>query len=314
MINEYKKIYKEIKKNNKILITTHLRADGDCVGSAIGLKEIIKAVYPNKTVKATYDNLSYLSYLPKADSITDDDYKTSLIISVDNASKSRANDQRLTEVSDSRIIKIDHHPNREPFGYINLVQEEKCACAEIIFDLFLNFPHRKISSIGIEALYTGIITDSGRFKYAGVTGDTLRKVGFMYELGLDAQKILNKLDEVSFEELKFKGYVLDNMQTTEHGVLYIKINSEIRDKYNVSYDVSSNMVNALANVSGHPIWILINEYKENEIRLRVRSLDIAINQVAEKFGGGGHKNASGIVVKDYETVEKILTELDLLLK
>ena len=311
-MNIYKQIYNEIKKSDKILITTHLRADGDCVGSAIGLREILKSTFPEKSVKALYENLSYLDYLGKSDTAEDIEFQESLVISVDNASKSRANDMRLKDAP--RIIKIDHHPNNEPFGYINFVEEEKCACAEMIFDFFLNFPKASISKLGIEALFTGIVTDSGRFKYSGVTGDTMKKVGMMYDCGLDAQRILNKLDEVSLDEVRFKGYVEQNIKSTPNGVLYIKITPEVRDEYNVEYDEASNMVNALGNIEGHPIWILINEYKSDEIRCRVRSIGIAINEVAQRFGGGGHANASGIVVKDYETVDAILSALDDLLK
>lgn len=307
-MDEIKEIYKEIKKANKIVITTHIRADGDCVGSSIGLREIIKSTFPEKTVKATYEYLGYLPFLGKPDNVTDEDFETSLIISVDNASLKRANDPRIAK--SNNIIKIDHHPNVEPFGKINWVEDERCACAEMIFDFYLRFKSNKISKLGIEALFTGIITDSGRFKYAGVTGNTLIKVGMMYQMGLDGSRILNILDETTLEELDFKGYVLTHLEKTENGVLYIKITPEAREKYNVTYDDASNMVGSLSNVKGYPIWALFNELSPTEIRCRVRSLGIKINDVCARFGGGGHENASGIVAKDYATVDEIIKSLD----
>ena len=308
-MNIYKQIWKKIKQYDSIIITTHLRADGDCVGSGIGLREIIKASFPNKKVKCIHENLDYLDYLGKGDEATDEEFKESLIISVDCGNVSRAVDPRLT--TGLELIKIDHHPNIEPFGTeINFVQEEKCACAEMIFDLYLMNKGASITKLGIEALYTGIITDSGRFKYPGVDGNTMKKVGIMYDLGLDGNRILNLLDRTTLEELRFKGYVLSHLEKTKHGVIYIKITPETREEYNVSYDDASNMVNSMSGVEGSPIWILINEYKPDEIRCRVRSINIAINDVAQEFGGGGHANASGIVVHDYETVDKILEALD----
>lgn len=308
-MNIYKQIWKKIKQYDNIIITTHIRADGDCVGSGIGLREIIKASFPNKKVKCIHENLDYLDYLGKGDEATDEEYKESLIISVDCGNVSRAVDPRLT--SGLELIKIDHHPNVEPFGdKINFVQEEKCACAEMIFDLYLMNKGASITKLGIEALYTGIITDSGRFKYPGVDGNTMKKVGIMYDLGLDGNRILNLLDRTTLEELRFKGYVLSHLEKTEHGVIYIKITPEAREEYNVSYDDASNMVNSMSGVEGSPIWILINEYKPDEIRCRVRSINVPINDVAQEFGGGGHANASGIVVHDYETVDKILEALD----
>ena len=308
-MNIYKQIWKKIKQYDSIIVTTHLRADGDCVGSGIGLREIIKASFPNKKVKCIHENLDYLDYLGKGDEATDEEFKESLIISVDLGNVSRAVDERLT--TGLELIKIDHHPNIEPFGTeINFVQEEKCACAEMIFDLYLMNKGASITKLGIEALYTGIITDSGRFKYPGVDGNTMKKVGIMYDLGLDGNRILNLLDRTTLEELRFKGYVLSHLEKTEHGVIYIKITPETREEYNVSYDDASNMVNSMSGVEGSPIWILINEYKPDEIRCRVRSINVAINDVAQEFGGGGHANASGIVVHDYETVDKILEALD----
>ena len=223
----YDQIWKKIKEYNKIIITTHIRADGDCVGSGIGLRELIKSTYPEKDVKCIHENLNYLKYLGQGDIVADEEFKDALVISVDNANIDRAVDPRLT--TGKELIKIDHHPNREPFGTnINFVQEEKCACAEMIFDLYLVNKKAKISELGVNALFTGIVTDSGRYKYSGVTGDTMKKIGIMYDLGVDAVNIYEELEKVSLEELKFKGYVLSHLETTPNGVLYIKITEKIR--------------------------------------------------------------------------------------
>ena len=309
----YDKIWKKIKEYNKIIITTHIRADGDCVGSGIGLRELIKTTYPEKDVKCLHENVDYLKFLGESDTCSDEEFKDALVISVDNASVRRASDPRLT--TGKELIKIDHHPNNEPFGTeINFVQDDKCACAEMIFDLYLVNKKAKISELGVNAIFTGIVTDSGRFKYSGVTGDTMKKIGIMYDLGVDAVNIYEELEKVSLEELKFKGYVLSHLETTPNGVLYIKINEKIRNEFNVEYDEASNMVNSMSGVEGSPIWVLFNEYKEDEIRCRVRSFGVKINDVAEKYGGGGHENASGIVVNSYEIVDKILNDLDEKLK
>ncbi|MCR5741193.1 MAG: bifunctional oligoribonuclease/PAP phosphatase NrnA [Gammaproteobacteria bacterium] len=309
----YQQIWNKIKKHDSIIITTHIRADGDCVGSGIGLRELIKATYPEKNVKCVHENLSYLKFLGKGDEVSDEEFKNSLVISVDCANVSRSSDERVT--TGLELIKIDHHPNKEPFGTeINFVQDEMCACAEMIFDLYLVNKKAKISKLGVNALFTGIVTDSGRFRYSGVTGDTMKKIGIMYDLGADVQNIYIELDKVSLEELRFKGYVLESLERTENGVLYIIIDEEARNKYNVSYDEASNMVNALSGVDGSPIWVLFNNVDGTEVRCRLRSQGIAINDVAEKYGGGGHANASGIVTKDPANVPLILKDLDLKLK
>ena len=303
----YDQIWKTIKKYNNIIITTHLRADGDCVGSGIGLRELIKSTYPEKNVKCIHENLGYLKFLGNGDTATDEEFENALVISVDCSTLKRTNEPRLT--TGLELIKIDHHPNVEPFGTnINFVQDEKCACAEMIFDLYLVNKKAKLSKLGAEALFTGIVTDSGRFKFSGVTGDTMKKIGMMYEFGIDAIKVYTELEKISLEELRFKGYILQSMETTENGVLYIKINEELRNKFNVEYDEASNMVNSMSGVDGSPVWVLINQYSENEIRCRVRSLGVVINDVAAKYGGGGHK-AVGTCQFDDETMDSKIEEL-----
>ncbi|MCB9498503.1 MAG: bifunctional oligoribonuclease/PAP phosphatase NrnA [Bacillales bacterium] len=312
-MNYYKAIYKKIKANENIIVVSHIRADGDCVGSAIGLREIIKATFPKKNVKALHENASYLSFLGKSDEAEDNEFKDALVISVDNSNIARTNEPRIKDAKE--IIKIDHHPNTEPFGSeINFVEEEKCATAEIIFDLYLNFPRASITMKGLEALYTGIVTDSGRFKYPGVDGGTMAKVGIMYDLGLDGISILNKLDEVEESALRFKGFVLLNMERSEGGILYIKIKTADREKYGVSYDDASNMVNAMAGIKDCPIWVLFNENKPDEVRARVRSIGIPINDVCFTFGGGGHENAGGIILKSFDEADEVIKALEEKLK
>ena len=308
----YQEIWEKVKSYNSILVTSHLRADGDCVGSAIGLREIIKATFPEKNVKAIHENVGYLDFLGLSDEATDLEFEESLIISVDCADSGRTCDKRL--LTGKEIIKIDHHPNHDPFGTtINFVEELRSSCAEMIVDIMLE-NDAKITPHGIEALFTGMVTDSGNFKYPGVNWETMYKVSLLYKMGLDAQKIYEELGKTTLEEMNFKGYVLQNVKRTPNGVLYVKITPEVRERFNVSYDEASNLVNSLSGVVGSYIWVLFNQYAPDEIRCRVRSIKVPINDIAASYGGGGHANAAGIIVSDYQAVDTILNDLDLRLK
>ncbi len=308
----YTEIWDKIKSYDSILVTSHLRADGDCVGCAIGLREMIKATFPLKKVKAIHENVKYLDFLGLADEATDLEFEESLVISVDCADRGRVCDKRV--LTGKEIIKIDHHPNTDPFGTtINFVEEKRSSCAEMIVDVMLE-NDAKITPLGIEALFTGMVTDSGNFKYPGVNWETMYKVSLLYRMGLDAQKIYEELGKTTLEEMNFKGYVLQNVKKTPNGVLYIKISPEIRERFNVSYDEASNLVNSLSGVVGSYIWVLFNQYAPNEIRSRVRSIKVPINDIAALYGGGGHENAAGIIVSDFDTVDEILNALDLRLK
>ncbi len=311
--NKLSDIYAKIKDFNKIIISVHKRPDGDCLGSAYGLKDIIKTTWPNKEVLVSAEVASYLKFIGKPDDIKDKDYNGALVISVDTAARNRIYDQRFDK--GDMLIKIDHHIPVENFGDIDYVDTGRPSCTLIIMDLFNEFSDKlKMTKVGAKALYTGTLTDTGRFKYSGVDGDTFRSVSVLFDQGLLTKEIYDNLDVRTMELTKYKGYFLQHFKKTPNGVAYINILPKHIKKFKVSLGEATSLVNELGYFDDCPIWILFAEYEGKIVRARMRSKGPAIDKLANKYDGGGHRLACGANLGTWKRSKLLLEEADALAK
>ena len=310
----FKKILEKIKEYNRIIIHHHIRPDGDCIGSQMGMKHLIKATYPEKEVYAVGGDLpKYLEYIAEHDVVADELYKDALVIVVDTSRQDRIYDARYN--TGAYLIKIDHHDDSEEFGDLAYVNEKSSACSAIIADFYVaNKDELVLTKKAAKALYYGITTDSGRFRYRGVNGDFLRSAATLLDTGIDIEDIYTNLYTDEVENLKLRGYVYKNFKMTENGVLYIYFSNRMMKKFKVSRDTASNLVNSLDSVKGSLIWVAFIEQENKDIRVRIRSRFVEINDVARNYRGGGHLNASGATLKSKKELKPILSELDTKLK
>ncbi len=312
-VEKLTQIHEKIKSYKKIIITPHRRPDGDCIGTALGLKDMIISTYPDKEVYASGEETDYVKFLGRLDTIEDDVYEDALVIAVDTGSEDRIADQRYK--NGDFLIKIDHHINVNPYGDLEYVDTSRPAAALIILDLYKLFKDEYvISKKGAMALYTGTLTDTGRFKYPGVDGDTFRNVAMLYDIGLDTETVYRHLETRSEALIRFKGYVLLNYKKTDNGVVYIEITQDLMESYGVSDEEASSLVNELGVFEDGLIWVLLAEYEEKIVRARIRSKGPNINEVAGEFDGGGHARASGANLGTWDRAEKLLDALDKHLK
>jgi bifunctional oligoribonuclease and PAP phosphatase NrnA len=302
-------IHDKIVEFDTIIITPHARPDGDCMGTAFGLKDIISMTYPNKKVYVSGEETAFVKFLGDVDKVEDDVFEDALIIAVDTGNEERIAEKRFNK--GKFLIKIDHHILVNSYGDIEYVDTSRPAAALIILDLYnLYKDEYKMSTVGARALFTGTLTDTGRFKYPGVDGNTFRNIAMLYDLGLDAQEVYAVLDTRSEALTRFKGYVLLNYQKTENGVAYIKLTQALIDDYGVTIEEASSLVNELGAFADCPIWVLMAEYEEQIVRARIRSKGPAINEIAASFDGGGHAMASGANLGTWDKAEALLGVLD----
>jgi phosphoesterase RecJ-like protein len=309
-LNEkYVQMHEKIKAFKKIIITPHARPDGDCLGSALGLKNIIQTTYSEKEVYVSGESTGYLDFLGPLDTLEDEEFKGALVIAIDTANKDRIAEKRFDQ--GDYLIKVDHHILVDSFGDLEIVDESAPAAAQMVVDFYLaNQSQLKMGPEGALALYTGILTDTGRFKYDGVSAKTFKAVATLYELGLDPSITHQALDVMSEELIRFKGYVLLNMKKTHHGVVYIKITDELRQEYKVTTEEASSLVNELGHFEDCPIWVLMAEYEEKIVRARIRSKGPTISTTANLFDGGGHAKASGANLGTWEKADELIKALD----
>ncbi len=311
------KILDKIQEYDRIVIFRHLRNDGDCVGASKGLKEIIKLTWPEKEVYLIdQDTSAYLAFLgPEDEPIPDEYYADALGIVVDTATTARISNPKFTLCKE--LIKIDHHIPLVNYGDYIWVEEERSSCCEMIVDFYDTFRDvLKINSTAATYLYTGMVTDSGRFKYEGVSGDTMRCAGILLDVGVDTETLFARLYLEAYEYLKFKAEIYRRMQITENGVAYIYIDRAMQEEFNLSLEQASACIGTLDAIRGSLCWMAFIENGDHEgsIRVRIRSRFMHINNLAERYRGGGHACASGATVYGQEEVQALLAEADAQIK
>ena len=306
-------IHNKIVEYQKIIIFPHARPDGDCIGSSFGLKNIIETTFPEKEVHVAGEGSLFTSFIDTPEQLEDHVFEGALGIALDTANQSRIADQRYKNVKE--LIKIDHHIPVDDYGDIDYVDTARPAAALIVLDLFLLQPDvYRMTSVGARALFFGILTDTGRFKYSGVDGDTFRNVGVLFDNGLETGELYQYLDTRSEPMLRFKGFLLQNYKKTKNGVVYFKILPKYLKKFKVSLEEATTLVNELGVIEDHPIWLLFAEYEEGIVRCRMRSKGPGITDLAAKYDGGGHRLACGANLGTWKRANNLIKDADLLAK
>ena len=311
-----REVLQKIKEYDRIIIFRHFRPDGDAVGSTKGLKRILELTYPEKEiVLQNCDFSDYLAFLGGEDELREDEfYADALGIVIDTATSNRISNQKFSLCRE--IVKIDHHIPVEAYGDINWVEEERSSACELVAAFYNTMSDElKIDKEAATYLYAGLVTDSGRFRFRSVSGDTMRLAGMLLDAGVDTDTLYANLYMKEFDEFKFHGYVLNNIKITENGVAYVYIDKAAMAEYALSFEQASACVSYMDSIKNSLIWIaFIDSDKNDDIRVRLRSRFITVNQIAENYEGGGHACASGATVHSIEQMNELLAVADAQLK
>ena len=303
-------ILNKIKEYNRIIIFRHFRPDGDAVGSTKGLKRILELTYPEKEIYLqNADFAEYVKFLGAEDEpIADELYADALGIVIDTATAERISNKRFSLCRE--IVKIDHHIPVQSYGAYEWVEEERSSACEMIAAFYDAFKSElKIDSEAATYIYAGMVTDSGRFRFRSVSGDTMRLAGMLLDVGIDTDTLYANLYMKDFKNFKFESYVYKRMKRTESGVAYIFVNRSMQKKFNLSLEDSSASVSYLDSIKDSLIWLAFIE-TDNGIRVRLRSRFVTINELAEKYGGGGHACAAGATVHSVKEMRQLIKEAD----
>lgn len=306
-----KRILSKIKEAETIVIHGHKRPDGDCYGAQFGLKNIIKTTYPNKHVFVVGQTSDFVNFVGQVDTITDDKYANALVIVVDTATEERISDPRYN--MGSYLIKIDHHIPVDNYGDLRWVDTSFPSAAQMIAYFYNQFKAElKMTKEGAIALYTGIVTDTGRFRYRGVSKVTHQLAGMLIEKGVDVEFIDQQLSKETLDMVALKGYVYSNYVAAD-GFIYLKMTRDVIDKFGVTDEQAASVVNALSGIEGFPVWALFIEHPD-EIRIRLRSNGPTINELANKYNGGGHAKASGCKIENWDQLDSFVKDCEQVVK
>ena len=310
-----REVLETIKNYDRIILFRHFRPDGDAIGSTKGLQRILQLSFPEKEViLQNCDRSKQLSFLGDEEELRGDDfYADALGIVIDTATTARISNQKFSLCK--KLVKIDHHIEVEAYGDINWVEDECSSACEMIaafYDVMRD--ELKMDTEAATYLYAGLVTDSGRFRFRSVSGDTMRIAGMLLDHGVDTDILYANLYMKEFDEFKFQGYVLNHIKITENGVAYIYIDKAIMAEYGLSYEQASECTKYMDSIKNSLIWIAFLDSDSGEdIRVRLRSRFVTINKLAEKYEGGGHACASGATVHSQEQMKVLIAEADHLL-
>lgn len=302
-------ILTKIKEYETIIIHRHVRPDPDAIGSQVGLKRIIQASFPEKTVYAVGEEDPSLHFLAQMDKIDDESFDGSLIIVCDTANTGRISDRRH-ELGDY-TIKIDHHPHNDVYGDLNWVDTNSSSTSELIYEFTTHHEELIITDDAARLIYAGIVGDTGRFLFPSTTTRTFRYAADLVNYTFDRTALYSSLYDVPDKIAKMRGYILQNYKLSDSGAISIKITHDILKEFDVDSTETAGLVGVLGDIQGVKAWVIFIE-EDHLIRARIRSKGPVINTLANKYNGGGHPLASGASVTSWDEAEVLSADLEVL--
>ncbi len=308
-----KDLFELINKFDVITIYRHVSPDSDALGSQFGLKQWILDTYPNKQVYALGINekKSIDYFYPEMDYANDETIKQSLAIILDTANSERIDDQRF-KLAKYRL-KIDHHVLVESYADTEIVCEESGATCEILARLFME-NEEKLSSQCAQYLYCGLIADTLRFSIASTSSDTLKAAAYLVQCGADVVEANKVIFSTSLKQFKFENFIRSNCNVKNGKLAYMIVRKEDYERFGLTFEEAKEKVFVMGGINEFEMWVLFTEKEKDEngnaiFNGSLRSKKEAINDIANKYHGGGHKLACGVKGLTEDTIQQLLTDL-----
>lgn len=303
-----------LEEASRIIIHRHTHPDGDAMGSQLGLAALLRANYPEKEVYCVGDAAGRYAFMQNAplDTVDDEAYVAALAVILDTSAEALISDERWKTAP--KTLRIDHHLFCGQIAETEVIDPSFESCAGMIAAMAEEC-NWKLTSEAATALFTGMVTDSGRFRYDATNTRTFRSAAYLMQAEIDTNKLYMQLYSDSLENLKLRSSFIARIRTTEHGVAYLYNDLEtVRESGLDQFSVSRGMVGTMSDLRGLPIWVNFTENTEGGVDCELRSSLYNINPIAVAYGGGGHQKASGAHVADRETAMAMLADLDKLAK
>ena len=303
----FEEIRKLIERYDTIILHRHLKPDGDALGSQIGLKHLILDNYPGKQVYMVGDEAGRYAFMADCamDTVTDAQYAGALAILLDTSAPQLVSDTRYTLAE--ATARIDHHLFLGKMCDVEVIDSSFESCCGLIAAFALESGYT-LSPLAARSLFTGMVTDSGRFRYDAVSARTFQLAGYLMQQPIDTNALYGSLYAMDYEQARQRAHYMLKMQLTPHRVGYIyTARDELQGQDPAA--ISRGMVNVMADIAGVHIWVNFTE-SDAGVLCELRSDKFNINPVAVAFGGGGHQKASGATVADREAAIRMLDALD----
>ena len=306
----FEKLIEAVKQYDTVIVHRHSHPDGDALGSQIGFAGIVEANFPGKKVFKVGDPAGRYSFIKGSamDDIPDETYKNALAVILDCPTAELVSDKRFTLAA--ATSRVDHHIYCETFTDMETVDTSfESACGMVAE--FAREQNLKLTKDAAAAIFTGMVTDSGRFRFDSTTERTFSLASFLLSAGFDMDEIYRNLYTRDLDSVLRQAEFLKKMKIFDNScVAYIYTTAEELRAMNVQdpASISRGMVNVMSDIKGIDIWVNFTE-DGDKVLAELRSSCYNINPVAVKYGGGGHKKACGADVKDFNDAMRMLEDL-----
>lgn len=283
---------------NTIGVVSHVNPDGDNLGSSLGFARALRS-YGKDTEVVGHDTIdNYLKFLPDLE-FYENNYKDSydLLLILDASEIDRIGDAQSVAVNSKKTAVIDHHLGGKITSDLNIIHPEAPATCQLIYEIIqrIGMP---LDEKTANLLFTGIVTDTGRFMYYDTNRETFEIAGKLLYAGADKENIYSALyQNKPIDVLKFETDLIANAEFMGDRVFALASIDKV-DQYGVQMGDSEHIVNILRDLEGISISMLVKEYGNGEYKVSMRSKGIDISKTARENGGGGHANASGFSIFD----------------
>ena len=310
-MDEIEQVLQEIKQRRRFLVTSHARPDGDAIGSALALAQVLRKMGKSAEVVLRDSVPVIYKPLPQAETIVhssrvNGNYDAAIILECDSIQRTR-----LQGLEDQFLMNIDHHASSKPFAHVNWIDPSAVATAELIFRL-AQAAQVKLTPEIATCLYTAVLTDTGSFCFAPTNACTFELAKYLVEHGADPGKIAqNVYFSVPISKMRLLGAGLSRLER-EGAVIWMSITRQDMERFGALDEDCEGLVNYALGISGVEVAVFFREVAQERIRVSIRSKGaVNVAAIAEKFGGGGHQCAGGFSTEGpvQDAAQRVLSEL-----
>lgn len=291
---------KILSEAKEIAIGGHVRPDGDCVGSCVGLYQYLSENFPEKNVvvylEEIPDSFHFLKGTEKICSVAPSGKIYDLFICLDCGDRERLGFSASLFDQAKHTLCVDHHVSNRSFAMDNYIKPDASSTSELVYELL---DPEKISKETASALYLGIVHDTGVFQYSCTSPDTMRVAASLMEKGIDAPTIIHDtFYEKTYAQNQILGRaLLESILFMDGQAIATYVCQKEMEFYGVKPKDLEGIVSQLRNTKDVKIAVFMYEIKPNEYKVSLRSDDeIDVSRIAQFFGGGGHKKAAGFTL------------------
>ncbi len=321
-MENYKRSFKEaarfLREHDHFLVVNHVNPDGDATGSLLAVGCLLKRMGKSFTLVNEGETPGRFSFLPMYGELINvsqtplaETYR--YVIAVDSADRERMGKVRQFFVEDVLILNIDHHPTNDRYGAVNLIRDDAASTTEVIYELLEDMGEGLDHDLAT-CLYTGLLTDTGGFRYANTTAEVMYKAAELLKFGVSPSKVAERCLELKSEAyLSLLQRSLRTLEVIEDGqVAHISISLEDMSQSGAGRDDVDGIVNYPRNIENVEVAICFKQVEEDIVKVSFRSREkVDVAAIAKHFGGGGHIRASGCTVEGTleQVKEKVLRQV-----